>query len=141
MRTINVIGSSALALFLIGSICSGGAAGTDSPGKTFLTNGWQLETSAKIRDGGEVISTTTYKPTDWHPATVPSTVVGTLVDDQVYPDQFFGMNLRSIPGTSYKPGENFSGKPMPADSPFNAAWWYRREFEIAPEKGGRVWLS
>src|SRR6266478_970872 len=141
MRMINAIGPSALALFLFGASSSDGAAGADSPGKTFLTNGWELQSSAKIRDGGEVISTTAFKPADWYPATVPSTIVGTLVDDKVYPDPFFGMNLRSIPGTSYRPGENFSDKPMPIDSPFKVAWWYRKEFQIAPEKGGQARLN
>jgi len=117
------------------------AARADVSGRLFLTNGWTLQSSAKIQGAGETISTAAFRAAGWYPAMVPSTVVGTLVDDGVYSDPFFGMNLRSIPGVSYKMGENFSGKPMPADSPFHVSWWYRREFAAAPGPDGQVWLN
>src|SRR4029077_4744708 len=97
--------------------------------------------SAKIHATGEMISSTEFKPVDWYKATVPSTVVGNLVDDGVYPDPFFGMNLRSIPGTEYPVGTNFSTKPIPANSPFKSSWWYRKEFEVTPGRDGQVWLN
>ena len=78
---------------------------------------------------------------DWYKATVPSTIVGNLVDQKVYPDPFFGMNLRSFPGMGYPIGTNFSMRPMPADSPFKASWWYREEFRVTPRPEGQVWLS
>ena len=52
----------------------------------------------------------------------------------MYKDIFFGMNLRSIPGTTYPIGENFSKLPMPADSPYRCGWWYRTQFDVP---GGR----
>ena len=36
----------------------------------------------------------------------------------VFPDPYFGDNLRQIPGTSYPIGHNFANLPMPADSPY-----------------------
>src|SRR5581483_2540413 len=48
---------------------------------------------------------------------------------KVYPDPYFGKNLRSIPGTTYPIGKNFSNLPMPANSPFAVPWWYRTEFQ------------
>ncbi|MGH9712382.1 MAG: glycosyl hydrolase 2 galactose-binding domain-containing protein [Candidatus Acidiferrales bacterium] len=61
---------------------------------------------------------------------MPSTVVAALVADKTYPDPFFGMNLRSIPGTTYPIGRNFAELPMPKDSPFRCSWWYRTEFRV-----------
>jgi exo-1,4-beta-D-glucosaminidase len=106
-----------------------------------LEQGWSLQSSAKLKTGGEVLSTLAYHPTDWQSTTVPNTVVSALVANKVYPDPYFGKNLRSIPGATYPIGENFSNLPMPADSPFGVSWWYRHEF-TAPEEftGKRVAL-
>jgi hypothetical protein len=38
---------------------------------------------------------------------VPTTVVAAPVDSGLYPDPYYGMNLRSIPGTTYDFGDNF----------------------------------
>jgi exo-1,4-beta-D-glucosaminidase len=130
-----------LSIVLFVACFTASAAKADWPDRTFLTDGWALQSSAKTQGTGETISTTAFKAENWYSAKVPSTVVGTLVDDKVYPDPFFGMNLRSIPGTSYKPGENFSNKPMPAGSPFKVSWWYRKEFQVAPQRDGQVWLN
>jgi exo-1,4-beta-D-glucosaminidase len=111
---------------------------TGSRNKTLLDQGWALQSSAEVKGGGAVISTTGFRPEKWYPATVPSTVVGTLVTDKVYPDPFFGMNLRSIPGTSYAIGTNFTNLEMPQDSPFRVSWWYRKEF--VPPAGENVFL-
>jgi exo-1,4-beta-D-glucosaminidase len=52
------------------------------------------------------------------------------------------MNLRSIPGTKYKIGANFSNEEMPHDSPFRVSWWYRTEFEIPADAAGKtLWLN
>jgi exo-1,4-beta-D-glucosaminidase len=130
-----------LLLLLAGGLFIGACARADSSGRMALADHWQLQSSAKSGAEGVVISTTAFKPSDWYPATVPSTVVGTLVDDRVYPDPFFGMNLKSIPGMDYPVGNNFSGKKMPADSPFKVSWWYRTEFDVRPQRDGQVWLN
>jgi exo-1,4-beta-D-glucosaminidase len=106
-----------------------------------LTNDWSLQSSAKMEAGGAVISTADFKPANWNAATVPSTVVGCLIEDGVYSDPFFGMNLRSLPGMDYPIGANFSNRPMSGNSPFKVGWWYRREFSVAPPEGGQVWLD
>jgi exo-1,4-beta-D-glucosaminidase len=109
--------------------------------KLKLQEGWAIQSSAQVPEKGEVLSTTKFTPTNWYPATVPTTVVAALVANKVYPDPYFGKNLRSIPGTSYPIGQNFSNLPMPADSPFRVAWWYRTEFRLPAEyQGKNVWL-
>lgn len=40
------------------------------------------------------------------------------------------MNLRSIPGTTYPIGSNFSNIQMPPGSPFRSSWWYRTSFSL-----------
>jgi exo-1,4-beta-D-glucosaminidase len=102
---------------------------------------WAIQSSSQVKETGEALSTTSFHPNNWHPATVPTTVVAALVRDKVYPDPFFGMNLRSIPGTTYPIGKNFSNLSMPRDSPFAAPWWFRTEFRLpAAYKGKTIWL-
>jgi exo-1,4-beta-D-glucosaminidase len=116
---------------------AGSAAGAVLP----LAEGWALQSSAKVKDSGEVIAAPAYKPEGWYPITVPSTVVAGLVKNNVYPDPYFGMNIRNYPGMSYPIGKNFSKYPMAADSPFAVPWWYRKQFTIpAGWKGQTVWL-
>src|ERR1022692_5101940 len=88
MKTTNSIATSALLCLSIAGF-TGTATAAGPSVKTFLADGWELQSSAKIQAGGDAISSPAYVPPDWYPAKVPSTVVGTLVDDKVYPDPFF----------------------------------------------------
>jgi len=133
---------SVISVFLLTTLVLGKSpAAAGSTDRTYLTDGWAIQSSAKIAASGETISSLAFQPVDWYKATVPSTVAGILVDDMVYRDPFFGMNLRSIPGMKYPTGTNFSNSPMPADSPFKVSWWYRREFRMTPGRDGQVWLN
>ena len=117
-----------------------GPAGNGS--RIDLAKGWLIQSSAKVTDKGDVISRSGFQPHEWYPSSIPSTVIAALVNNKVYPDPDFGMNLRSIPGTIYGIGLNFANIAMPADSPFAVPWWYRTEFKLAPTlKGKRLWLN
>jgi exo-1,4-beta-D-glucosaminidase len=121
--------------------CALGLAGPAAASTMPLAEGWGLQSSAKVKDPGEVIATAAYKAEGWYPVTVPSTVVAGLVKNNVYPDPYVGMNIRSYPGMAYPIGKNFSKFPMPADSPFAVSWWYRKAFSLpAGWKGQSVWL-
>ncbi|HEY3864228.1 MAG TPA: glycosyl hydrolase family 2 [Verrucomicrobiae bacterium] len=109
--------------------------------ETPLEQGWKIQSSAKVNAGGAAISTPGFATANWYDARVPSTVVGTLVEDKVYSEPLFGMNFRSLPGMSYPIGANFSLRPMPADSPFKVSWWYRTEFDVPASQDGQVWLG
>jgi exo-1,4-beta-D-glucosaminidase len=74
---------SAIALISVASVVSGQKRLT-------LHNDWLIQSSAKVGADGATISAPSYRPSDWYRATVPSTVVGTLVDDGLYGDPFFG---------------------------------------------------
>jgi len=79
-----------------------------------LKNGWQLCNSADLNTGGNAISTSVDRPEQWLPASVPSTVLATLVQNKVYVDPFLGTNLREIPTEQ-----------------FENPWWYRTEFVLS----------
>jgi len=107
-----------------------------------LTEGWTLQSSCKVDQPGEIVSTPKFEPRDWYSVTVPTTVVAALVKHKVYPDPDYGMNLRSLPGVTYPIGANFSNIPMQQDSPFLVPWWYRKQFTLPEDyKGKTVWLN
>ncbi len=107
-----------------------------------LKKNWTIQSSAKVAQKGDVISTAGFQTAGWYSASVPTTVLAALVDHKVYPDPYFGMNLRSIPGTTYPIGAIFSDRPMPEGSPFAVPWWYRTEFRVpASARGKTLWLN
>jgi exo-1,4-beta-D-glucosaminidase len=107
-----------------------------------LRDGWTLQSSCKVEAKGETVSTPAFQPKDWYAVSVPTTVVAALVKHKVYPDPFFGTNLRTFLGVTYPIGANFSNIPMQADSPFIVPWWYRKEFVLpATFKGKTIWLN
>lgn len=90
-----------------------------------LYDSWNLQSSAEVTQAGSVISTSGFIPQNWHPISVPSTVLAGLIANNVYSDPFYGTNLSAIP----------SGQ-------FNNSWWYRTEFTIpAIESGKRIRLN
>jgi exo-1,4-beta-D-glucosaminidase len=118
------------------------AAGVGSNSQVLLRESWFIQSSADVRSDGPTISKTGFSTQDWYPATLPSTVLSALVEDKVYPDPYVGMNLRSIPGTTYPIFEDFSGIQMPPSSPFLQSWWYRTEFKLPAEYEGKtLWLE
>ena len=142
MRKRLVSGSIILLLSLTGFAKTQSGPGLPQPAKLFLRKGWSIQSSARVTEKGDAISQNKYQPRNWYPATIPSTVVGTLVEDKVYPDPLVDKNLREIPGCSYPIGANFSNLPMPEDSPFRVSWWYRTQFRLpASYRGKNVWLN
>jgi exo-1,4-beta-D-glucosaminidase len=118
------------------------AADANHPSQLQLRENWYIQSSASVPSNGTAISKPGFPTSDWYPATLPSTVLSALVEDKVYPDPYVGMNLRSIPGTTYPIFEDFSNIQMPPASPFRNSWWYRSEFKLPPEyKGKTIWLG
>jgi len=107
-----------------------------------IHDGWSLQSACRVTDSGASISSVSYGSTGWMPTSVPATVLAAQVAAGLYKDIYFGTNLRSIPGTTYPIGENFSNLPMAADSPYHCGWWYRKEFRVpAAEAGTRFRLQ
>ena len=85
---------------------------------------WQMQDSAKIAEAGAIVSTPAFHPQDWYAATVPGTVLTTLVNDGVYPEPLYGENMRSIPESLNK-----------------TSYWYRTTFLVAKTYRHRlIWL-
>jgi hypothetical protein len=121
MRVTSLSISALLAVIFVG------LAGcmTAPPSPTVLGDNWQLQDAAKTTAPGDVISQPDYPPQGWYNATVPGTVLTSLVNDSVYPEPLYGENNRRIP-----------------DSLALASYCYRDQFTIpANFTGRRVWLN
>jgi exo-1,4-beta-D-glucosaminidase len=113
------------AALISGILCAQFIARADATSKTLLSDGWQIQPAAMVAESGDVLSTAAFKPVQWYAAIVPSTTAGTLVDDKVYPDPFYGMNLKDLSN----------------NAAFKRPWWYRKEFTVSAKAGERVWLN
>ena len=82
--------------------------------------GWRLAEAPKVAAPGETISRAGFDARSWYAATVPGTVLTTLVDRGVYPDPAFGINNTAIPETLAR--QNY---------------WYRSEFDVPADAIGR----
>jgi len=110
--------------------------------KQILNDNWFLICSKDINDYGETISRPGYVHDRWYPTSIPNTVVAALVDNKIYDDPYFGLNLLKIPGYKKDRNINFSLQYKPEDSPFRKSWWYRTEFVIDSSlEGQRIWLN
>jgi exo-1,4-beta-D-glucosaminidase len=109
---------------------------------TGLRDGWQLQSACKLHADGETIATEAFVPDGWLKTAVPSTVLASQSAAGVFPDPYYGLNLRQIPGTTYPIGGVFANMPMAQDSPYRCGWWYRTEFTAAAaaHAGERAWL-
>ncbi|HXI57379.1 MAG TPA: hypothetical protein VNO55_15035, partial [Polyangia bacterium] len=107
-----------------------------------LNDGWAVQSTRKVRAGGEAVSTPSFVPAGWYHATVPATVLAAQVAAGQFKDLYRGMNLRKVPGMTYPIGLNsFSNVPMRKNSPYAVAWWYRTEVALpAALAGQRIWL-
>lgn len=128
---------SVLVLALVAGRCVAQQSGGENERTLVLRDGWYIEPSTQVRESGDVLSRVDFRPRGWYSARIPSTVLAALVADRVYADPYFGMNLRSIPGTEYPIGANFSNIPMPPGSPFRCSWWYQTKFTIPAGYGGK----
>lgn len=120
---------------LVSMLCTTSVAVAQKP--LMLHDGWFIQTSVKAGKDGAALSAPGFKPSGWYRATVPSTVAGALVDDGLYGDPFFGMNLRNLPGMTYKIGGNFVHTAMEPTSAFAVPWWYRTSFRVPDAMRGK----
>ena len=111
-------------------------------GDIALREGWTVQSSAKVSASGEAVSAAGFDASSWYKTSAPNTVFAVLVENGVYKDPYFGMNLRSVPGVSYAIGSEFANQEMPENSPYAVPWWYRKEFEVPAQFNGKtVWLA
>ena len=84
-------------------------------------NGWQLAAAPEVAGDGAALSRPGAAKGDaWRVATVPGTVLQTLVDRGVYPDPYYGLNNLQIP-------ERLARQD----------YWYRTRFTVPSEAAGK----
>ena len=87
-------------------------------------SGWRMQDVAKVSGDGAAVSGVGFKGEGWYKATVPGTVLTTLVDNGVYPEPLYGENMRAIPESLNK-----------------TSYWYRTVVRVPREnRGRRTWL-
>jgi hypothetical protein len=87
--------------------------------------GWRMIPAPDIEGDGTAISQPGYDPRAWMQATVPGTVLTTMIDRGIYPDPDYGLNNLAIPETLNKQD-----------------YWYRTEFRIPKSaRGQRLTLT
>jgi len=92
-----------------------------------ISSGWQLVDAAKIAQKGEEISLAAFHPEGWIPATVPGTVLTSMVNNKLYPEPLWGENNRpdKIPETLSR-----------------TSYWYRTSFIVPNDYNkGNIWLN
>ena len=60
-----------------------------------VVGGWQMQDVGKVHGDGREITEKKFSTAGWYSATVPGTVLTTLVDNHVYPDPMYGENNRA----------------------------------------------
>jgi beta-galactosidase/beta-glucuronidase len=63
----------------------------------WAVNGWRMAEGPKVRADGAALSRPGFDDRQWYAATVPGTVLQTLIDRGVYPDPSHGLNNMAIP--------------------------------------------
>lgn len=78
-----------------------------------ISEGWELASSTQVIESKESLFDPELNTSDWLNATVPGTVLTTLVNEGIYPDPYYGLNNMAIPDTLSR-----------------MDWWYRTVFEL-----------
>ena len=118
------------ALVLLPAVLAPGAAAAAKPAlpqPIIVSAGWQLQDAAKAPQSGAEVSAPEFSTTGWYTATVPGTVLTTLVNNHVYPEPLYGENNRP---------ENIP------ESLARTSYWYRTVIDIPKGWAGeRIWLN
>lgn len=85
-----------------------------------ITDGWRMLDNDKMMEAGKSPLDPTLDISQWYNATVPGTVLTTLVNQGVYADPYFGLNNLSIP-----------------ESLCRTEWWYRVNFDAPNSDSGK----
>jgi len=110
--------------------------------QTILREGWKVQSSAQVKATGDKVSQPGFPTQAWYSTSAPKTVFAVLVENGVYKNPYYGMNLRTFPGVEYKMGTQFANQDMPANSPYAVPWWYRKEFDLpASDAGKQIWIE
>ena len=103
------------------------AAAASAPQPVTLADGWMLQDVAKVPQAGAEVASASFDARGWYAATVPGTVLTSLVNDHVYPEPLYGENERPeiIP-----------------ESLCHTSYWYRTVIRVPRTyRNHHVWLN
>ena len=92
-------------------------------GELMLNDAWELTDGTTVIESGKSIFDPELDTRNWYNATVPGTILTTLVNQGVYPDPYFGLNNLYIPDTLSR-----------------MDWWYRKSFDLTVPQDKQVYL-
>ncbi|GAB3650084.1 hypothetical protein GCM10028791_16820 [Echinicola sediminis] len=93
-----------------------------------LDSDWFCNPILETEANGTEISTTKFQLKNWMPATVPGTVLTTLLNNGKVPDPFYGMNNEKIKDI-YDTGREYY------------TYWFVKEFTETAKNSEQVWLT
>ena len=82
-----------------------------------LSDGWQVQSSAKVEASGAILSTPEAETNGWYPAMVPSTLMGVLTTCGAEPEALTAADYQRIDRLR-----------------FNDSWWYRTTFSLPSQQ-------
>ena len=109
MKTIRLYLPILLLLLFISSLCH-------AQDRYELNTDWYCQPIDDTQADGHALSNPSYPLTGWMPATVPGTVLTTLLNNGKVPDPFYGMNNEKIKDI-YDTGREYY------------TYWFVKEFE------------
>ncbi len=92
-----------------------------------LNEGWLCRQQSKTKATGENLSNPGTTLNQWLPATVPGTVLTTLLNNKLAPDLFYGMNNEHIPDIGEVGAAAYT-------------YWFVKDFSEKSVAGKQVWL-
>ncbi len=93
-----------------------------------LNSKWYGLPVRKVSASGNEISQQGFSIKNWKPATVPGTVLTTMLNNGEIPDPFYGMNNEKIPDI-YTVGREYY------------TYWFVKDFEEKAKQGEEAWLT
>lgn len=93
-----------------------------------LNSGWVCANVKEVNSTGNQISGQGFSTNNWLAATVPGTVLTTMLNNKKVPDPFYGMNNEKIPDV-FKTGNDFY------------TYWFVKDFQEKAAGNEQVWLQ
>jgi beta-galactosidase/beta-glucuronidase len=126
-------------------VCSVSEASVDDQ-KIFLRKNWLLQSSYMVKEDANKVSSVEFQPQDWYPTKVPTTILRALVQNNVYPDPYIGLNNMRIPDASDEFNKTYDlGKysHLPDKrNPWKDPYWFWTQFNIPDHFEGKIiWLD
>jgi mannosylglycoprotein endo-beta-mannosidase len=93
-----------------------------------LNSGWLCKNVKEISGSGAELSRSDFSVKNWMPATVPGTILTTLLNNNKVPDPFYGMNNTKIPDVYHTGNDHYT-------------YWFVKDFEENAIGNEQVWLE